>query len=368
MNFLKNMFGKKPTESSSSIKTNADFWDWFQANAQRFKAVVKSGKNIEPDFFEPLSKKLGQLRDGYFFLTGMMSDDTAELVLTADGAIKNIVFVEELVAQAPAIDGWKITALKAALDNDDAGIAMNGVKFDMDNMHFYANELENYPDEVDITLVHTDFNEDQKDLYTNGAFIFMDNYLGELKAATQIDYAKVTGPQESRELIPLKKLSEYLNWREKEFIEQYEGVRYNTEEDTYFSMEATLKSGAPLIATINGDLMKWDKKASHPWISSITLEFEPKNESGFPTKEDYETLNELEDELLEDLKDSDGYLNVGRETAEGIRTIFIASKEFRKISKAISAFQVEHGNKFKINHKLYKDKYWRSLNFYMPQE
>jgi hypothetical protein len=51
-----------------------------------------------------------------FFLTGMYNDDTVELVLTADGAVKNIVFVEELVNSAPKIEGWKFTALKPALD------------------------------------------------------------------------------------------------------------------------------------------------------------------------------------------------------------------------------------------------------------
>jgi hypothetical protein len=55
-----------------------------------------------------------------FFLTGMMDHNRAELVLTADRTINNIVFVEELVATAPEIPGWKFTALKPALDIENA--------------------------------------------------------------------------------------------------------------------------------------------------------------------------------------------------------------------------------------------------------
>jgi hypothetical protein len=33
-----------------------------------------------------------------------------------------------------------------------------------------------YPDEIDITIVHKDFNEENKTTITSGTFIFLDNY------------------------------------------------------------------------------------------------------------------------------------------------------------------------------------------------
>jgi hypothetical protein len=90
MSIFKNIFSKK----ENPINTNNDFWIWFESNARRFHDVVKAHKNVDEDFFEPLSSKLDQLKDGYFFATGMSDDETAELVLTPDGNINNIVFVE----------------------------------------------------------------------------------------------------------------------------------------------------------------------------------------------------------------------------------------------------------------------------------
>src|SRR5687768_14543476 len=122
MNLLKSMFRK----DHSPIRSYDDFWKWFQQNERTFFKVVKEQKNIEKAFFDKLSPKLEELKDGIFFLTGMHDENTVDLVLTPDGNIKNIVFVEELVASAPEMEGWKITALKPATDINSLSIVMGG--------------------------------------------------------------------------------------------------------------------------------------------------------------------------------------------------------------------------------------------------
>jgi len=92
------IFNKKFDRKDAPINSNQDFWNWFIKYEKTFHKVVKSGKNVEKDFFQHLSEKLNELRKGYFFLTGMYDEQTAELIITADGAIERIVFVEELVA------------------------------------------------------------------------------------------------------------------------------------------------------------------------------------------------------------------------------------------------------------------------------
>ena len=125
MSLFKSLLGKK----EQPIRTNLDFWTWFQANEKTFFNIVKTGKDIEKGFFDKISPKLSQLKDGFFFLTGMLDDNTAELILTPDGTIKNIVFVEELVESAPSMANWKFTALKTALDIKSVGINMSGYTF-----------------------------------------------------------------------------------------------------------------------------------------------------------------------------------------------------------------------------------------------
>lgn len=364
MSFIKNIFGKKDTP----INSNSDFWNWFQQNEKTFFKVVKTHKDIEKDFFNKLSPKLAELKDVYFYLTGMFNENTAELILTADGNAKNIVFVEELVEQAPNINGWKFTALKPAMGIENVSINMNGYTFDSENLSFYSNDYPGYPDEIDICVIHNERTEDNKQEIGNGTYIFLDNYLGELDFLNNIDNLKIISKYEAeKELVPIAKLKDFLSWRQKEFIEKYEGVRYDTENDEHSILEAELESGNNLIAVINSQLLNWDSKASHPWIAVITFQYDGSNNNGMPCEDDYQKLDEIEEKILEQLSDKDGYLNIGRQTANNEREIYFACKDFRKPSKVFFKTQIENSDKFEIDYDIYKDKYWQSFERFKPK-
>ena len=362
MSLLNIIFGKKDVQ----IKNYTDFWNWFQNNEKTFFNVVKTHKNIEKGFFDKLSPKLAELKDGFFYLTGMFDDNTVELVLTADGNTRNIVFIEELVEQAPKIYGWKFTALKPAMDIENVVINMAGYKFDSENLFFYSNDYAEYPDEVDICVVHNEMTEENKQRIGNGTYIFLDNYLGELDFVHKIDNLKIIGMQQAeKELVPIAKLKDFLDWREKEFIEKYDGVRYDTSEDGHSTLEAELESGNKLIAVVNTQLLNWDSKASHPWIAAIIFKYDGDNNNGMPNDNDYQTLNEIEEGILQQLLDKDGYLYIGRQTANSEREIYFACKDFRKPSKVFFKTQQEN-NYFEIEYDIYKDKYWQSFERFKP--
>jgi hypothetical protein len=361
MSFLKSIFGKK----DEPVKSYSDFWNWFSQHEKDFFNVVssrKGSKEIEKGFFDKLSPKLRELKDGYFYLTGMFDDNTVELVLTADGNTINIVFVEDLVKAAPNIAGWKFTALKPAMKIEDVNISMAGYEFTGNNLNFYATEFQEYPDKIEITIIHNDLTEENKNQIINGVYIFLDNYLGELDFVNNIDTLKVMGLQQAeKELVPISKLKDFLTWRQKEFIEKYEGVRYDTENDGHSTLEAELESGNKLFAVINTDLLSWDSKASHPWISILTLKYDGAKSNGIPSDNEYKLLDKIQDEIMGELKDIDGYLNIGRQTANGEREIYFACRDFRKPSKIFYEVQQKYSDRFEIEYDIYKDKYWQSF-------
>ncbi|MBB6499140.1 DUF695 domain-containing protein [Pedobacter cryoconitis] len=362
MSFFKKIFSSK----QKTISSNEEFWSWFKTQQRIFFNAVKTGTNIEKDFFDQLSQKLDGLKPGYFFLTGMLSNDMAELIITADGTIKNIVFAEELVASAPSLPGWKFTALKEEMNIEQTTIKMGEYEYNSKNMYFYPNDHNNYPDEIDITIIHQDANEQNNHTITIGVQIFLDNYLGELHSATIIDHLKVIRKDQARkELIPIEKLKSFLIWREKEFIEKYEGTRSHTDNDTYSILEAKLTNGNPLIAVINTELLTWDRKASHPWILNFILQYGAEDTIGLPDRQTYKLIDEIEDDLINELKSFEGYLNIGRETAGGTREIYFACKEFRNSSKIAYKIQQKYINQIKISYEIFKDKYWQCFNHYI---
>lgn len=359
MNFLKKIF--QPKQKNKNYYT--DFWAWFQKNEKVFHKVVKNRNNVELELFNKLSAQLDQLHKGFYFLAGMVEGETAELVFTADGNLKNIVFIEALVAAAPTIKGWRFTALKSPSNSSDIGIKMSEFEFDKDTISFYSHEHADHPDAIDITFVHQDYTEENATLIYNGTFIFIDNFLGELNFATLIDNIDLVAPKDAQEkLIPIEKLNDFLIWRQKEFIEKYDGIRHNTDDDEYAMLEGVLENGNTVIVTINNELLHWDSKASHPWILRVEIPYDGEDNKGMPHQETYDFLNQLEDEIMASLPSKEGYLNVGRQTGDNLRTLFLACKEFRKPSLTCFKLQQKYDSKVTMEYTIYKDKYWLSFD------
>lgn len=358
MSFLKKLLGKEEEQ----IKSYEGFWNWFSINASTFYNVVKTDKNVQENFITKIGSKLDQIRPGYFYLAGMLNNEIAELIITADGKIKNLVFVEEIVQAAPTIKGWKFTAHKPALDIKDVNIKMYGHDFNQSKLHFIPNYNSKYLDDIDLTIIHEDFTTENEDTLTNGSYIFLDNFLGEINFVTSIDHLAITGKDQVKgEFIPMSKLKDYLIWREKEFIEKYEGVRHDTENDAYSAFEAELENGNALMAVMNTSLLSWDSKPSHPWILIIEVKFS-NGINGMPDESTYALLEEVENELLKELKDFEGYLNIGRETANDLRTIYFACKEFKKSSKIANTVLGKYSDQLELSYNIYKDKYWMTFS------
>lgn len=352
--------------SNSITDSYASFWQWFSKNSPAFFKIIKQQNDVEGKFFRKLAPKLAKIKEGFYYLVGMADDTTAELVITADGHIEQIVFVEELVATAPNIPGWKITALKQPSTIEDVAIKIDDHSINSDNLRFYPNSSNAYPDEIDITVVYcNEVAEDDHSLIFNGVYIFLENFLGELTLATVVDNLQIiTEAEATAEFISIDKLKDYLIWREKEFVEKYEAVRVTTENDAYASLEATLESGKPLLAIVNTDLLAFDGKASHPWVLVVTIAFDGENNNGLPDQTTYEALDVIEETITAQLPEAEGYLSIGRETVDGQREVYYVCKEFRKPSKVLPLIQAQYADLLDISFSIYKDKYWQSFQKY----
>jgi hypothetical protein len=354
-----------PTSPTSTSLTVAytTFWDWFTQHERIYFQAVQEGTHIQETFFDDLSPALDAVKEGLYFQAGMADDHTAELIISAEGAIENIVFAEELVAAAPALAGWKLTALKEAVPNiKDIVIHMADYEFRASNIHFYPDDEAAYPDEIAITVTHADLTEENHGTVENGTLIFLDTYLGELAFATLVDQVTIVSESQAQQaLVPVTKLRDFLTWRQKEFVEKYSGMRHETDNDTYASFTAERADGQPILAIINTDLLEWDAKASHPWVMVVTIPYDGSARNGMPDPEMYQLLNELEDELIAELPDHDGFLNVGRQTADGSREIYFACQSFRKPSKVLYHFQTRYAETFALEYSIYKDKYWQTF-------
>ncbi len=343
-----------------------EFWNWFQKNEKRFHKIIKSKTYIEQGFLDPILEELDKTKDGFYVLVGMKNEEVVDLIFTADANLGNIVFIEELVEAVPKLKNWNFEALKPATDIKDNQIQVGEHIFKSDNLYFYSTQNDNYPDEIEITVICQNFEEKNKGKITSGIYLFLENYLGELNFATTIDVLNIESKQEAanQELIPIEKLKSYLIWREKEYREKYDKVVENNEEDSYTLFKGKLSNDKPLLAIINKTALNWDKKSSCPYITVLSIDYEKINEplhNGFPISTIADTLEEIESDVLKNLKYKQTYLSIGRETANHFRKIYFASTSFRHISKVMYDIQQKYKDKFEIEYEIYRDKYWQSF-------
>lgn len=72
-------------------------------------------------------------------------------------------------------------------------------------------------------------------------------------------------------------------------------------------------------------------------------------------------MEEIENNIAKELKDYEGYLLIGHQSAENIRKIYYACKDFRKPSRLLDRLTHQYAHTTKISFDIYKDKYWQSF-------
>jgi hypothetical protein len=362
MSFLKKLF-KTNKITSAKPKTITDFWQWFEEHADELKDAVIRQDDLQKEFIEPVFTNLERIAEGVFLLIGKEDDGTIDIIFTADGNIKNFPLVISFVEKAPTIPEWKFTAFKPKVDLGDKGIHIKNLSITRDTLQFYPTIDEQYPDEISIHLVYNgEVAPEDQNLVENASFIYVENLLGEINLATRIDQLIFDpAPASDLELVSIEKLEEYLNWREKEFVELYEGVVYQTEKATYSSLEWE-SEGKDVMGTCNEELIKWNKKASHPWMVVIMVDFGTYQKSGLPTSDLLDEIHAFEDDLKEKLPDPEGYLQVGQTTGKGERTIYYACKEFSIPIQKLEELRKNYS--FNYDYEVFKDKYWKCMEMF----
>jgi Family of unknown function (DUF695) len=362
-----NIFKKYFSGSKQPLKKEEQFWEWFVQNENYLYWVVRRDRDIQNKFFSKISPKLDEIRAGFWCEVGMCNKNTVELIISADGLVKNFVFAEELVTIAPKLVGWKFTALKPAIDLKDINIEMSGYQFCRNNLHFIVNDFPEYPDEIDLSFVHDLCTIENKSKIGGGIYIFLENLLGELELATSIDEITILSPDEvKKDLISIDKLKSYLKWRQSEFVEKYIKTSQITLNDSYTVLEGNDNDDNRILAVINTEILNWDEKASHPWILKLEIPFNQVTTDGMPDDTTFNLLNDIENEITSDLKSVEGYLHIGRETKNFKRYIYFACADFRKPSKILHQLKIKHKDQFEIFFDIYKDKYWLTFKRFKP--
>ncbi len=187
------------------------FWDWFAENANRL-----SNFQTNPDaYLQELISQAKRVSHGLALELEAPKDGTIRMTISADGDINLFPVVEDMVNQAPSIEGWQFLAFRQRLAADKIEmLSLNGPdhKIALKDMRFFPiSEGE----ELDIIVYMEGLNEANRDSMAYGCLLLLDNILGEYDCVMKVDaydFHPMPGNQQELEgTYPLTELADYVD-------------------------------------------------------------------------------------------------------------------------------------------------------------
>lgn len=324
------------------MNTAQQFWNWFSENQERFTGI--HGKNMDEvnALFDEVLPVLHEYNEG-LSLEISARKPPYEIIITAEGMKEYFASAEKLVAQAPAIPNWQITALKPAV-GDHFDFKMGEITVNCENLQFIPLQDEDDEDAVAIRIIHRDYPVEDgalKNALTTGIYNVMDCLLGERNATLDISSLEITAEQqEGEKLLPFKELPHYINWKKKE--RKITDVRHP--EDSMSLYQGTVE-GEQVFLTANTALNYYSFKTEYPILFRVIADFSQLFDEEGDKGEVLEPVYEIEDRIIHALKTADkGFYLLSETKGDKRTTCFYTNDE----TFALSLLEKEQGSNSKI--------------------
>ena len=188
-----------PSTANAPATPETAFWKWFGAHATEI-GMIASGK--EPIAAE-LAGELHKIDAGLTFAIGNTKGEH-ELVVSADGKMAVFPAVKRLVAAAPVIAGWKITAFRPRQSTDMALELGDGTHLSSSDLSFRV--LGTNDRKVDIEL-YVKGPKTITDSVGQVVFLLLDQTLGEYDVETYLGGIEMKpGTEAPTNALPLTQL------------------------------------------------------------------------------------------------------------------------------------------------------------------
>jgi hypothetical protein len=197
-------------EGTIKKKKAQAFWNWFLENKDSF------ANGIAPEELRTgLTDVLHAYNENLSFEISPADDGKQQLVISAAGDRDEFASVGRLTGTAPQIDGWRVIAFKPAKGFTDP-IEHKGITLDPAQMWFLPLSNETKPDALGLRIAIPGLTEEQIRDATDGAWIVVDNGLGEKTSGDEIQHIEVVPlPEDPKKLgyVVLNEIEPFISWR-----------------------------------------------------------------------------------------------------------------------------------------------------------
>jgi len=193
------------------------FWSWFTKNLEKLNQIDGLSEESREAFLDDMLDALQKYHPELYFQVEGEPDEAMEFIITAEGEEEFFADAKALVAQAPAIPGWDIIALKQPMMLlSDEAFEVEGLSIRPEQLHFIALKSEENPEMMGIKIFFEDYAQvADKDLLEFGIFQMLEILAGEEAMALHVRLLNINPlPQEDmeEELLPITELYDFIEW------------------------------------------------------------------------------------------------------------------------------------------------------------
>lgn len=167
------------------------------------------------ELLDEFLEQVHEIDNGLFFELSEPDDGLNELVITAEGKRELFSLVDQVVAAAPKLNGWKMIALRPPMG---FGFTINyeGIKLDPEKLWFVPLVAGRTGQHFGLRIMVPKLRPAQEQAALNAAWILLDTGLGERQCAEVIEHlevAKMPKSADANDYIQLPELPAYLKSR-----------------------------------------------------------------------------------------------------------------------------------------------------------
>jgi hypothetical protein len=187
------------------------FWTWFKDNEKRLR---KFEENPDKYLTEVLTQTK-KIQAGLAIEFEPPKDGVINMTVSADGDKNIFSVVQNIVAKAPTVEGWKFIAFRQRMNLEQ----VKGMKLKAEDHELDPQKMKFFPmvngDTLDLIIYAKGVTEENYNQIAYGGLLLLDNILGEYDCVTKVrsyDFHNMpTKKEELDELLPLLDLAAYVD-------------------------------------------------------------------------------------------------------------------------------------------------------------
>jgi hypothetical protein len=172
--------------NSFASTSEEQFWKWFAKNEGTLFSFEKNRDKI----FDKLSKQLAKVHPDLTFEFGpVQKNGKREFVISADGIKGAFPSVEAVFNAAPNLPRWQFIKYRPRR------VPINDIKYGDKSIRAKDVHYGMYEDgeKIGIVLFFDNYNEKEKQVFSNIGYLFLDEALGEYDVETKIGFIEIQG-------------------------------------------------------------------------------------------------------------------------------------------------------------------------------